>query len=266
MTVGTGVILLPLHHPVTLAEELATLDVVTGGRLVVGLGLGYRDVENLAVGHDPRQRVGRFVEALDLLGRLWSGEPVSHEGPHFRLRDVRLSMPPVQRPRPPVWLAANSDAGVRRAARLADAWLMNPHAALDTLTRQQALFRAARQEAGLPPAAEIPLVKECYVAESASAAFAEARPLLEGKYQAYRGWEQDKALPPGERWSPTFEELARDRFVLGDPVAVREEIARVQERLGVTTLVFRVQWPGMEQERVLRSIRLLGERVLPHVS
>ncbi len=265
MSLGTGVILLPLHHPVTLAEELATLDVVSGGRLVVGLGLGYRDVENAAVGHDPRQRVGRFVEALEVLGRLWSGEPVSHEGRHFKLRDVRISMPPVQRPRPPLWLAANSDGGVRRAARLGDAWLMNPHAALDTLVRQQALFQQTRSEAGLPPAAETPLIKECYVAESATAAVAEARPFLEEKYQAYRGWEQDKALPPGERWSPSFEELARDRFVLGDPLRVREEIARFRERLGVTSVLFRLQWPGMEQERVLRSIRLLGERVLPHV-
>jgi len=142
MTLGTGVILLPLHHPVELAEQLATLDVITNGRLVVGLGLGYRDAETLALGLDPKDRVGRLVEGLEVLERVWSGEPVNYEGKHFRLSNVRLSMPPVQRPRPPIWLAANGDVGVKRAARLADTWLINPHTALPTLERQLALFHA----------------------------------------------------------------------------------------------------------------------------
>ena len=128
MILGTGVLLLPLHHPVDVAEQLATLDVITDGRLVFGVGLGYRDVENRAFGHDPKDRVGRFVEGLEVVERLWSGEPISHEGRYFSLRSTRISMRPMQSPRPPVWLAADGDAGVRRAARLGDAWLMNPHA------------------------------------------------------------------------------------------------------------------------------------------
>jgi alkanesulfonate monooxygenase SsuD/methylene tetrahydromethanopterin reductase-like flavin-dependent oxidoreductase (luciferase family) len=173
-------------------------------------------------------------------------------------------MPPLQRPRPPIWLAANGDAGVKRAARLADTWLINPHTTLPTLERQLTLFHAERRAAGRPAAAEIPLLRECYVTDSRAGAFAEARPILEPKYKAYQRWEQDKALPQGETWSDAFEELARDRFVIGDPVRVREEIARYRERLGVTSMMFRLQWPGMDQERVLRSIRLLGEQVLPH--
>src|SRR4030095_12882546 len=89
MTLGTGVILLPLHHPVELAEQLATLDVITNGHLVVGVGLGYRDAENLALGLDPKDRVGRLVEGLAVIERLWSGEPVDYEGKDFRLHDVR---------------------------------------------------------------------------------------------------------------------------------------------------------------------------------
>ena len=263
MTLGTSVLLLPLHHPVDVAEQLATLDVIAGGRLVCGVGLGYRDAENAAMGHDPRQRVARLVEGLDMLERLWSGEPVTFKGAHFELRDVRISMPPLQRPRPPIWLAANTDGGVRRAARLADAWLMNPHTTLATLERQLALFHETRRALGRPPVPERPLIKEAYVAPSTAAAMAEARPFLEAKYAAYRGWEQDRALPAGEQWSAAFEELARDRFVVGDPPRVREELARYRERLGATTVIFRLQWPGLEQARVLRSIRLLGEQVLP---
>jgi alkanesulfonate monooxygenase SsuD/methylene tetrahydromethanopterin reductase-like flavin-dependent oxidoreductase (luciferase family) len=263
MTLGTGCLLLPLHHPVEIAEQLATLDVITGGRFVFGVGLGYRDVENEAMGLHPKQRVSRLVEGLEVIERLWNGEPVSYDGEHFRLRDVRISMRPLQRPRPPIWLAANADAGVRRAARLGDAWLMNPHATLPTLERQLALFRDTRRQLGRPPGADTPLIKECYVAPTSSTAVAEAAAFLDAKYRAYRRWEQDKALPAGESFAGSFDELARERFVIGDPARVADEIARYRDRLGVTAMIFRLQWPGMEQAKVLRSLRLLGEKVLP---
>jgi alkanesulfonate monooxygenase SsuD/methylene tetrahydromethanopterin reductase-like flavin-dependent oxidoreductase (luciferase family) len=262
MQLGTGVILLPLHHPVDVAEQLATLDVISDGRLIFGAGLGYRDVENAAFGQDPKERVGRLVEGLGLVERLWRGEPVTYESRHFSLRGVRISMRPLQSPRPPIWLAANGDAGVKRAARLGDAWLMNPHASLATLERQLELFRSTRRESGRPPAAETPLIKECYVAPEAATAVTEAAAFLGEKYGAYRRWEQDKALPAGESFDASFEDLARDRFILGDPVRVSEEIARYRERLGVTMMIFRLQWPGMDHEKVMRSIRLLGHKVL----
>jgi alkanesulfonate monooxygenase SsuD/methylene tetrahydromethanopterin reductase-like flavin-dependent oxidoreductase (luciferase family) len=265
MRLGTGVLLLPLHQPVEVAETLATLDVISGGRFVFGVGLGYRDAENKAMGLDPKQRVGRLVEGLALIERLWTGEPVSWKGTHFQLENVRISMPPVQRPRPPIWLAANGDAGIRRAATLADAWLMNPHSTLATLERQLALFHRTRQALGRPPAAEIPIIKECLVAATRAGALAAARPFLESKYQAYQRWEQDKALPPGESFALDFEALARDRFLIGDPEGVADEIRRLQARLGATTTIFRVQWPGLEQEAALQTIRLLGERILPRV-
>src|SRR5215467_9837373 len=265
MSLGTGVLLLPLHAPVDVAEQVATLDVITGGRFIFGVGLGYRDVENVALGVDPRARVGRLEEGLQVLERLWSGEPVSYQGKHFQLRDVRISLRPLQQPRPPIWLAANADVGVKRAARLGDAWLMNPHTTLPTLERQVALFHETRRALGKPPAAEFPLIKECYVAPDAAAAAREARPYLEAKYEAYRHWEQDKALPAGESFAPDFDALARDRFLLGDPARVREEIARYRDTLGVTTIIVRVQWPGMDQARVLRTIRHLGEDVFPRL-
>src|SRR5207247_6739509 len=100
--------------------------------------------------------------------------------------------------------------GVRRAARLGDAWLLNPHATLPTLERQQVLFRSTRRELGRPAATETPLIKECYVAPDSSAAFAEAAAFLDAKYRAYRRWEQDKALHAGERCAGRFAGLTRD--------------------------------------------------------
>jgi len=266
MALGTGVLLLPLHQPVDFAEQLATLDVISGGRLIVGVGLGYRDAENAAFGLNPRERVGRFVEALQLVERLWGGEPVSHRGRHFTLDDVRISMPPAQRPRPPIWLAANTDAGVTRAARLGDAWLMNPHTTGAALQRQLVLFHDARRAAGRPPAREVPLLRECCVAPTMAEALAAGGPFLDAKYGAYRSWEQDKALPEDDQWSAKFDELSRDRFLLGDPTHIHKEITRYRELLGITTLIVRAQWPGMPQEAVLRTIRLLGEEVLPTLS
>ena len=265
MTLGTGILLLPLLQPVDVAEQVATLDVISNGRLVVGVGLGYRDVENRAMQLDPRARVSRFEEGLDVVERLWNGEPVTYQGKHFALRDVRISMRPLQRPRPPIWMAANADRGVERAARLADAWMMNPHTTLATLERQVALLHATRRALGRPVARAVPLIRECYVAPDTKTALAEARAFLEEKYRAYRTWEQDKALPPGESLSLDFEALARDRFVIGEPARVREDLARYRERLGTTDVIFRLQWPGMDQAKVLRSIRLLGESVIPHV-
>ena len=96
----------------------------------------------------------------------------------------------------------------------------------------------------------------------AATAVAEAARFVGPKYQAYRRWEQDKALPAGESFDASFDQLARDRFLVGDPARIVDEIARYRERLGVTMMIFRLQWPGMDQERVLRSIRLLGQKVL----
>ncbi len=263
MTLGTGIILLPLFQPLDVAEQMATLDVITGGRTILGVGLGYRDEENRAFGVDPKSRVGRLSEGVEVIERLWMGEPVSYDGRHYQLRDVRISLRPVQRPRPRIWLAANTDAGVRRAAKLGDAWLINPHSTLASIERQLALFRETRRALGKPRATDIPLLKECVVAGDTATALADARPYLEAKYKAYQQWNQDDALPKGETFDLPFEELARDRFIVGDPARAVDEIARYRERLGITELSFRVQWPGMPQATVLRTIRLLGEKVLP---
>ena len=104
------------------------------------------------------------------------------------------------------------------------------------------------------------------MAEDTATALADARPFLEAKYKAYQQWNQDDALPKGETFDLPFEELARDRFIVGDPARAVDEIARYRERLGITELSFRVQWPGMPQATVLRTIRLLGEKVLPKLS
>jgi alkanesulfonate monooxygenase SsuD/methylene tetrahydromethanopterin reductase-like flavin-dependent oxidoreductase (luciferase family) len=263
MRVGATVLLLPLLNPVDVAEQVATLDVITEGRFIFGLGLGYREEEYEAFGIAGKERVPRFLESLELIKRLWREDEVTHHGRFFHLTRARMSLRPVQMPHPPIWFAANNDGAVERAARMADAWVINPHAKLAVLERQMALYRRALQAAGKTMPAELPIIKELYVAPDRRTAVQECRPFLEAKYKAYGSWGQDKALPEGESFDVAFEELVQDRFIIGDPDDCVREINRYAAALGVNCFILRIQWPGMEQAKVLRTIELLAKRVIP---
>jgi alkanesulfonate monooxygenase SsuD/methylene tetrahydromethanopterin reductase-like flavin-dependent oxidoreductase (luciferase family) len=266
MRVGATVLLLPLLNPVDVAEQVATLDVISEGRFIFGAGLGYREQEYEAFGVQGKERVPRFVESLEVIKRLWTEDEVNHRGRFFHLTNAHLALKPVQKPHPPIWFAANNDAAVERSARMADAWIINPHATLAVLRQQMALYRAALQAAGKPFPAELPIIKELYVAPDRGTAIRDCRPFLEAKYKAYGAWGQDKALPDGESFDVAFEELVKDRFIIGDPEDAIRELRRYAEALGVTSFIFRIQWPGMEQAKVLRTIDLLAERVMPAFS
>jgi alkanesulfonate monooxygenase SsuD/methylene tetrahydromethanopterin reductase-like flavin-dependent oxidoreductase (luciferase family) len=110
--VGTAVMLLGLRHPVTVANELATLDVINNGRSFAAFGLGYRDEELNAFHLNKPQRFQRFVEGVEIIKRLWTEDHVSFNGKEFHIEDVTVDPKPLQKPRPPIWIAANSDAAV----------------------------------------------------------------------------------------------------------------------------------------------------------
>src|SRR6516225_9293277 len=117
MTIGLGILLLNLHNPVYTAETVATLDIIARGNFIFGVGLGYRDIEFDAFGVPKGERVKRLEEYLTLVERLWTEDRVSYEGPGCRLDNVHMNIRPVQKPRPPIWMAANTDPAVKRAAR-----------------------------------------------------------------------------------------------------------------------------------------------------
>jgi alkanesulfonate monooxygenase SsuD/methylene tetrahydromethanopterin reductase-like flavin-dependent oxidoreductase (luciferase family) len=266
MRVGSGILLLTLLNPVEVAENAATLDAITGGRFVLGLGLGYRAEENDAFGL-PEKRLSIFEQKLAVVTRLLEGEAVTAEGHGFRLHEQALALRPTQRPRPPIWLAANNDKAVLRAARLADAWLLNPHTKLSELERQVVLYRAERELCGLPPAGEVPIIKELYVGEDDASALRAIRPFLEDKYKAYVQWGQSEVLPEGDTLRQGFEELAGGgRFIVGGPDTCARQLREHVERLGVTSFLCRFQWPGMPQDLVLASMRRAAADVFPMLS
>ena len=263
---GMGIVstlLIPMHHPVDLAERVATMDIITGGRYTLSAALGYRDEEYDAFGVDRRQRVSRYMECLEVMKLLWTGEEVSYHGRHFHLDGARMTLESIQKPHPPVWIAANSDVAIKRAASLGYVWNVNPHATYTTIKGQIEVYREAGEAAGVEVPMGLPIGRELYVHEDRGRAFDLVRPFLGGKYEAYAQWGQDKALPGEEDFRTSFGELARDRFIIGTPEDCIEELERYRA-LGMAYGTFRMIWPGMPLIEGIRTLELFAEKVMPH--
>lgn len=262
--VGTAVTLLGLRHPVTVANELASLDIINNGKSFAAFGLGYRDDELNAFELTREQRFRRFVEGIEIIKRLWTEDHVSYEGKEFKIKDVSVDPKPLQKPRPPIWIAANSDAAVERAARIGDGWIIGPHSAIEELERQMSLFRKAWAAAGKQERPDIPIIREAFVARSRKEAVEKAQPCLEELYRyIYIKWKQNEAMSDPDELSWAFDRLAQHRFVLGSPQECIDQIQEYEERLGASRLLCRFDWtPGLPQEEILAAMRLFGEKVI----
>ena len=262
--VGTAVMLLGLRHPVTVASELASLDVINEGKSFFAFGLGYRDDELNAFNLTKNQRFKRFVEGVEIIKKLWTEDNVDYQGQAFKLKNVSVDPKPLQKPRPPIWLAANTDAAVERAARMGDGWMIGPHSAIDELVRQVDLCRNAWSAAGKTGAPAVPIIRETFVAKTRKEAVEKARPCLEQLYRAiYVKWKQNEAMSDPGELSWAFDKLARGRFILGSPEECLDQIKEYESRLGVSYMLPRFDWtPGLAQEEILASMRLFGEKVI----
>ncbi len=121
--IGTSVLLLPLHDAVRVAEDGATIDILSNGRFELGVGIGYRPEEFTGLGIDRRQRSVRTEEGLEIIRRLWEGETVDFNGKAYQITGAKLSPMPVQQPRPPIWVGGFAPISAKRAARLGDGYL-----------------------------------------------------------------------------------------------------------------------------------------------
>jgi alkanesulfonate monooxygenase SsuD/methylene tetrahydromethanopterin reductase-like flavin-dependent oxidoreductase (luciferase family) len=265
LRVNFGLILLALHKPLDIAEQLATVDVMSGGKVIFGAALGYREVEYLAFGTTQKERVRRFEENLEAVRRLWTEDVVDMVGSHFTLAGASASPRPVQKPHPPIWIGANADPAIRRAARLGDCWYVNPHNRVGTIVRQVEVYKRALDELGKPFPVEFPARREVFVAKSRAEAIRLSAPYLGAKYEAYRQWGQDRAMPDDDTLAADFDELIRDRFLLGSPDEVAEQMLALQRATGVNHLIMSVQWPGMPQSLALEELHMLAEDVFPRV-
>jgi alkanesulfonate monooxygenase SsuD/methylene tetrahydromethanopterin reductase-like flavin-dependent oxidoreductase (luciferase family) len=266
LRLNAGIVLLALHKPLEIAEYFATMDLMSKGRMIFGCALGYRPVEFKAFGITDGKALTRFEENLDAVRRLWTEDKVSMVGSHFELEEASISVPMVQSPHPPIWMGANVDAAVKRAAAQADCWYLNPHQKLETLKRQMDIYRAELDRLGKPFPEELPIRREVFCAPTHEEAIAIAGPPMKAMYEAYRNWGQDKRMAEGDRdISMAYDELARDRFIVGDPNEVAEEMLRYNRELGVNHIIMSVQGVGMPQTQVLETFDLLAKEVFPKV-
>ncbi len=153
ITIGTSVLVVPYRHPVVLAQELASLDRLSEGRIVLGVGSGWMDEEFAAVGVPKRERGARTDESIDLMQRLWEATgPISFDGRFWRLDEVVLASRPHRPGGPPVMVGGNSEPALRRAGRLGDGWLGFEVFVDQVPDKRETLARAAK-EAGRDPTA-----------------------------------------------------------------------------------------------------------------
>jgi probable F420-dependent oxidoreductase len=258
---GTGVLLLPLYHPVMVAEEGAMVDMISGGRLILGVGAGYAPEEFAAFGSSLKERGSRLEESAALLHRLWTEENVTHRGRHYRVDNATVAPRPVQRPRPPIWFGAWAEPAIRRAARLGDAWFVGPSANLTEIAPCARLYREACSETGKTDG-DVALFRYVFVASSTNEAISVAGgPFIQAFERMYFRWPHPVVKrPAGEL---TIERLAEDRIIFGDPKTCLEEINRFQKELGLKYLVCRFSVPGIPRQACEVSLDLFTREVMP---
>jgi alkanesulfonate monooxygenase SsuD/methylene tetrahydromethanopterin reductase-like flavin-dependent oxidoreductase (luciferase family) len=261
MRLGPGLLLLPLLNPVVVAEETATLDWLTDGKAIIGLGLGYRQEEFDSIGVPFKERVPRFAEGVEVIRKLWRDDVVEHQGRFHKLSKVQSSIKPRQPGGPPIWMAGDVEAAVKRAAKLGDAWMPSPMVTQDNVKKLGALFRDTRAALGLPTAAEFPIIRECHVGSGTGKALDEVREPLSFKYEAYASWSGDSGFVPKDGIRGDFDKFAASRFIIGSENEVVDQIGRYGERTGTDHILLRVQWPGLGQKTVLRTLERLGRVV-----
>jgi alkanesulfonate monooxygenase SsuD/methylene tetrahydromethanopterin reductase-like flavin-dependent oxidoreductase (luciferase family) len=280
---GSGVTLLPFHNPLRVAEDYAMVDLLSQGRLDFGAGRAFLRHEFVGFQISVEESRERFDEALDIILKAWTGERFSYEGKYYRVRDTALSIVPVQRPHPPVWIAAVSPETPVLAARKGFPVLL-----------VSAGFKAADSKMGRTLGATLQAFGEAYV----TAGHGEARPELPivyythvGKSRAQIREDTEKHItryfrtvpipppPEGEplteltrkyeelrKWNQTvtYDQLLEQNVILfGDPVRCREKIQVMQEA-GITSLLCFMNFGGLVHEKVRESMRLFAEEVMPY--
>jgi alkanesulfonate monooxygenase SsuD/methylene tetrahydromethanopterin reductase-like flavin-dependent oxidoreductase (luciferase family) len=265
MELGTNIVLLPLHNPMEVAEIAAFLDVLSGGKFNLGVGLGYREEEFAMFGVPIKQRVSRMVEGIEIIRRLWTEDRVTHKGRHWQFENLTIRPQPVDGRKSPILIAAQVDAAVERAATLADGWCMVPVPRRDHMAAHVEKYKTTRAAAGLPKSHHLVRLFEVTCAEDEETALKRSAPFLLEKYASYASWGL-----PGVKFNPEdapevqLKKLATDRFGVGTPEQVIDALMD-QHRMGITHVTMRASWPGMKQEDILASLDLIGTKVLPEV-
>lgn len=268
LRIGTAVSLAAFYHPLRLAEEVALLDVLSGGRVNWGAGRGFDRTEFRVFGVSPDESAPRFQEAVEIVLKAWRQERLTHHGRYFQFDDVEVLPRPLQRPHPPVWLAASSPEAIRRAAAAGFTIMMDPHSTHLEIAHKRALYRETLEANGHAIAGrEIPIARLLAIAPTARDAEETARRGAEWLVGAYTGPQHGpltsvigfgvaadatgKAIDPVERY-------LNGVIIHGTPESVTDEILRLREQAGLDYLLC----APLSHE----TFTLFTDRVLPRVA
>ena len=262
LRVGTLVVNNDLWHPAVLAREAITTDVMSGGRVVLGVAIGYKPDEFTLYGADISKRGARFEEQLAILKGLWTEEAFSFKGRYYQI-EGKLEPKPVSKPHPPIWIGGWGELTLGRAATLADNWIPGPTAELPRLLKGKRQFLANRAAAGrTAPITEWPLTRDVIIADTDK----EARELAERHIMvAYRqeyagGWKHpfiDASI------ATDLDTVKKDRFLIGGPDQVVKDLRPYVELYGMTHLICRLFFPGMPHRHIMRALELIAREVRP---
>ena len=247
LRLGTTSYLLPVRNPFQAAEEVAVLDRISNGRVILGLGRGFRPALFAAFGVDPRTKRQRFSESLDLMKRAWAGEAIEVGEGETRTR-IRLSPLPVQQPHPELWVAAFGPLALKQAGKLGLPYLSSP---LETIERLEANHEVHRD--ALPAGAPrpiVPLMRTVFVSGDRQLCDRVRSGLIAQAVRMARSGSRlvsEDQLLDIENWA-----------LVGDPAQVRDGIDRYTERVGMTHLIARCGVPDAAPREVEESLRLLA--------
>jgi probable F420-dependent oxidoreductase len=262
MRLGTDILVAPFYHPVRLAEDAAMLDVMSGGRFVLGIAIGYKPDEFALYGAALEKRGARFEEQLAVMKALWTQDRVAFHGTYYTV-DGRLEPRPVTRPHPPVWIGGWGDITLRRAATLADNWVPGPTADLTRLLAGKQQFLANRRAAGRNEAVtEWPLTRDVIIADTDREAreLAEKHIMISYRKEYAGGWRHpfiDASI------ATDLDALMQNRFLIGGPDQVVRALRPFVTEYGMTHLICRVFFPGMPHRHIMRELELIAKEVRP---
>ena len=270
MKIGTAVLLLPLYAPLKLAEDLAVLDNIARGRLIVGVAPGYV-AEEFAVHGIPRaERGGRFEEALDLMITAWTKDQFEFHGRYFQVPPTVMTPKPLQKPYPALWYGVSAKAALRRAAARRAVQIMSPRHGIAELRAHYAPYEEAARACDWTIPAR-PIIRQVFVADTAARAEGLAAPAIEHLYREIYGRASaagDRELRDDQGRVITDHQQVgfhtfKQRYIVGTPDFAVAEIRKYQEDLGCTELVCWMHMPGIRGDDAMRSVELFAREVMP---
>jgi alkanesulfonate monooxygenase SsuD/methylene tetrahydromethanopterin reductase-like flavin-dependent oxidoreductase (luciferase family) len=261
MTLGTDILVAPLYHPVRLAEDIALLDVISNGRVVIGAAIGYKPDEFALYSIELAKRGARFEEQLAILKGLWTQDAFTFNGAYYQVQG-RLEPKPATKPHPPIWIGGWGDLTLRRAATLADNWIPGPTADLPRLLDGKRKFLEHRRTAGLASHTEWPVTRDVIIADRAEQAreLAERHIMVSYRKEYAGGWKHpfiDASI------ATDLDRVRKDRFLIGSPEQVIRDLRPLVEQYGMTHLICRLFFPGMPHRHIMRELELLAREVRP---